>query len=239
MGVYKVSSSDLTNIPFIEHQARKGKPMILSVGAGDLTEMRSAVQAVRAVNDSPLALLHCVLEYPTPYEHANLSRIASITREFPDVIVGYSDHCKPDPSAEVVNTAYVLGARIVEKHFTLDKTLPGNDHYHAMDPSDARTILEGVCFVETLLGDSSLRHSESETAARANARRSLVAAADIPAGSVIDKGMLTFKRPGTGISPSLVGEVVGRVARVDIPADVLIDMTMLSDSRYLNGASDQ
>lgn len=87
MGVYKVSSSDLTNIPFIEHQARKGKPMILSVGAGDLTEMRSAVQAVRAVNDSPLALLHCVLEYPTPYEHANLSRIASITREFPDVIV--------------------------------------------------------------------------------------------------------------------------------------------------------
>ena len=127
----------------------------------------------------------------------------------------------------------------MEKHFTLDKTLPGNDHYHAMDPSDARTILEGVCFVETLLGDSSLRHSESETAARANARRSLVAAADIPAGSVIDKGMLTFKRPGTGISPSLVGEVVGRVARVDIPAYVLIDMTMLSDSRYLNGASDQ
>ena len=113
--------------------------------------MRSAVQAVRAVNDSPLALLHCVLEYPTPYEHANLSRIASITREFPDVIVGYSDHCKPDPSAEVVKTAYVLGARIVEKHFTLDKTLPGNDHYHAMDPSDARTILEACASLKHYL----------------------------------------------------------------------------------------
>lgn len=227
MDVYKVSSSDLTNLPFIEYQARKGKPMIVSVGAGDLQEMKMAVETVRAVNSQPLVLCHCVLEYPTPYEHANLRRILSLKEEFPDLVIGYSDHCKPDSSYDVIKTAYALGAHVVEKHFTLDKSLPGNDHYHAMDPLDARGIVEGVCRIEKLLGDSLLSFSETESAARLNARRSIVAAKDIPIGAQIELDMLAFKRPGTGISPSRINDVVGAYAAVDIPEDCILQEEML------------
>lgn len=222
MDVYKVSSSDLTNIPFIEYQAKKGKPMIVSVGAGDLDEIQAAVDAVRRYNDQPLVLCHCVLEYPTPFEHANLSRIASLRKAFPDLTIGYSDHCRPDADADVIKTAYVLGATVIEKHFTLDKTLKGNDHYHAMDPDDARRIIAGVAFVDDLLGSPELAHSETEKVARMNARRSIVSACDIPAGTLLTREMLTFKRPGTGISPTRVDEVIGSVAKVDIPEDSIV-----------------
>lgn len=228
MDVYKISSSDLTNLPFIEYQAAKGKPIIMSVGAGDLDEMRSAVETVRKVNKQPLVLCHCVLEYPTPYNHANLRRIASLKEEFPDVIIGYSDHCKPDECADVIKTAYTLGAHVVEKHFTLDKTLPGNDHYHAMDPNDARKIISGIEFVESLLGSSELGFSETEAAARLNARRSIVAATDIPAGTIIIREMLTFKRPGTGISPQKINAVVGKTAAVDISEDTILQESHFS-----------
>lgn len=227
MGVYKISSSDLTNIPFIEHQAAKGKPVIMSVGAGDAAEMHAAVDAVRRVSSAPLVLCHCVLEYPTPYAHANLRRIMDLQKEFPEEIVGYSDHCKPDECYDVIKTAYALGAHVVEKHFTLDKTLKGNDHYHAMDPEDARRIIEGAAHVEELLGKGGLAFSETEAAARRNARRSIVSAGDILAGTAITRDMLTFKRPGTGISPSEVDGVVGRVAKADIADDTILTWDML------------
>lgn len=227
MDVYKISSSDLTNLPFIEYQASKGKLMIMSVGAGDLEEMRLAVETVRKVNNQPLVLCHCVLEYPTPYEHANLRRIESLKQEFPDVIIGYSDHCKPDECCDVIKSAYILGAHVVEKHFTLDKTLPGNDHYHAMDPDDARRILSGTKFVESLLGSGSLAFSDTEAAARLNARRSIVAAIDISAGTKITREMLTFKRPGTGISPKNINLVLGKTALVDILEDSIIEKNLV------------
>lgn len=227
MDVYKVSSSDLTNLPFIEYQAQKGKPMIMSVGAGELDEMRAAVKVVKGVNSQPLMLCHCVLEYPTPYEHANLRRILSLKKEFPDLIIGYSDHCKPDSSYDVIKTAYVLGAHVVEKHFTLDKSLPGNDHYHAMDPDDARAIVEGINHVEKLMGNPALGFSETESAARLNARRSIVAAQDIPKGTRIKRDMLTFKRPGTGISPSRIDKVIGTHAALDISEDTVLKEEML------------
>lgn len=227
MNVYKISSSDLTNLPFIEYQAEKGKPIILSVGAGKLEEMQSAVRIIRRVNNQPLILCHCVLEYPTPYSHANLRRIASLSQAFPNEIIGYSDHCKPDDCADVIKTAYILGAHFVEKHFTLDKTIPGNDHYHAMDPSDVHRILDGINTVESLLGSSELVFSESETAARQNARRSIVAACKIPSGTVIEKEMLTFKRPGTGISPQETNNVIGKTAVVDIPDDTTLTREMI------------
>ena len=228
MEVYKVSSSDLTNLPFIEYQAKKNKLMIMSVGAGDLEEMRAAVETVRRVNERPLVLCHCVLEYPTPYSHANLRRIATLREEFPDLLIGYSDHCKPDDCADVIKSAYVLGAHVVEKHFTLDKTLPGNDHYHAMDPHDARKILSGVEFVKSLLGCGKLDYSDTEGAARLNARRSIVSDCRIPAGTVISREMLTFKRPGTGISPTELDFVVGQVATFDIPEDMILQREMFA-----------
>lgn len=227
MDVYKVSSSDLTNLPFIEHQASKGKPMIMSVGAADADEIERAYNAVREVNDLPLVLCHCVLEYPTPYEDANLRRICALAERFPDAILGYSDHCKPDAGHDVLKAAYALGARVIEKHYTLDKGLPGNDHYHAMDAEDIRGIIAGIGFVEEVMGDGALCHTESEVAARRNARRSLVSARAIRQGERFTPEMLTFKRPGVGISPADISRVVGAIAQCDIPEDSIITEEMV------------
>lgn len=229
MGIYKISSSDLTNLPFIEYQAAKNKPMIMSVGAGELSEMKDAVRVVRAVNSQPLVLCHCVLEYPTPYEDANLARIRTLKEEFPDLIIGYSDHCKPDASYDVIKTAYLLGATVIEKHFTLNKSLPGNDHYHAMDPDDVRGILASISFVDKLRGSSTLGFSETEQSARANARRSIVANCDIPAGMVITKDMLAFKRPGTGISPKDIDSILGKKAGRLIERDTILIKSDIED----------
>ena len=227
MEVYKISSSDLTNLPFLAHQAKKQKPILLSVGASDYPEIQRAVDTIRQYNHQMLVLLHCVLEYPTPYEHANLNKIVSLRQQFPHLVVGYSDHTRPDSCCDVIKTAYLLGARVVEKHFTLDKTLPGNDHYHAMDPQDARRILEGISFVQSLRGSYALSSLETESSARLNARRSLVAVGDIPKGTVLTREMLTFKRPGTGISPQYLEQVLGRRTARDIPDDTPLQEEML------------
>lgn len=227
MNVYKISSSDLSNLPFIEYQAKKGKPVMLSVGASNEDEIIRAVETIRSVNSLPLTLLHCVLEYPTPLQETNLLKIASLKHRFPDCIVGYSDHTKPTPDAIVTNAALFLGARVIEKHFTLDKTLRGNDHFHAMDPSDARNILNGFELADMLMGSGELVCLESEMTSRRNARRSLVSATAIPAGKVVAREMLCAKRPGTGISPQEIDRVVGRRATVDIPADTTLAWEML------------
>lgn len=229
MNVYKISSSDLSNIPFIEYQAKKGKPMLLSIGASDLSEIEQAVDTIRSVNDSELVLLHCVLEYPTPLEHANLKKIQTLKQQFPDCYVGYSDHTKPTPECDVAKVAYNMGAQLIEKHFTLDKTLTGNDHYHAMDPSDARAILAAIERMDMLGGSAELASLPSEAAARENARRSIVSACDIEAGDLVTRNMLTFKRPGTGIPPSEIGLVVGRTAACDIPEDTILQRKMFND----------
>lgn len=230
MAVYKISSSDLTNLPFIEHIAKKGKPVLLSVGAANLDEIERAVSVIRTYNDCELVLLHCVLEYPTPAAHANLAKIRSLREHFPDAYIGYSDHTKPDP--DVIKTAYLMGANLVEKHFTVDKTLIGNDHYHAMDPHDAVEILQSIAHVEEILGSSVLVALPSESPARENARRSIVARVSIPAGTVITMDMMSFKRPGTGISPARAAELVGRVSAVNIAEDTVLQETMLENGGH-------
>lgn len=227
MDVYKISSSDLTNLPFVEYQARKGKPVLLSIGASTEEEINRTLEVVRAYNDQPVVLLHCMLEYPTPYEHANLNRIVSLKEKYPDLIIGYSDHTKPDGYADVIKTAYTLGALVVEKHFSLDKALPGNDHYHGMDPSDAKRILTGVSFIDRIRGSYQIRFFESELTARQNARRSIVANRSIHRGEIITREMLTFKRPGTGISPADIESVVGRRAGQDIEEDTILQFELL------------
>lgn len=227
MQVYKISSSDLSNLPFIEYQAKKQKPILLSAGASELYEIEAAIDAIRRHNDREIVLMHCVLEYPTPYEHANLNKIASLQKQFPDLYIGYSDHTKPTQDCDVIKTAYNLGALCVEKHYTLDKTLKGNDHYHGMDPEDARRILEGIEKIDMLRGSGEIRCLDSELTARKNARRSIVSAVDIQAGTVITEDMLTFKRPGTGISPSDMGSVVGKTAVSDIAEDTILTEDLL------------
>lgn len=226
MNVYKISSSDLTNSPFVEHQAKKGKSILLSIGASDKDEIDRTLEVIKANNDQPVVLLHCVLEYPTPFEHANLNRIVKLKEEYPTLIIGYSDHTKPDFHLDVVKTAYNLGALVIEKHFTLDKTLPGNDHYHAMDPKDAKKIVEGVDFIRSIRGSYEIKFLETEKLSRLNARRSLVAKIDIKSGEIITKQMLTFKRPGTGISPSEIDKIIGKIAKKDIKEDTTLKHNM-------------
>jgi sialic acid synthase SpsE len=227
MNLYKISSSDLNNLPFVEYQSKKGKPILLSVGASNEEEIDTTVQVIRKYNDQPIVLLHCVLEYPTPYTHANLNKIVSLKKKYPDLIIGYSDHTKPDADVDVIKTAYNLGAVLVEKHFTLDKTLPGNDHYHAMTPEDAKKIIKGIEFIDEIRGTYEIKCLDTELAARHNARRSLVAVCDIKKGELITKEMLAFKRPGTGISPVEMDSIVGRVALMDIPEDTILQYEML------------
>ncbi|MBO8173591.1 MAG: N-acetylneuraminate synthase family protein [Bacillaceae bacterium] len=227
MSVYKISSSDLNNLPFVEYQAKKGKPILLSVGASNEGEIDRTIAVIRKHNNAPIVLFHCILEYPTPFEHANLNRIVTLREKYPDLIIGYSDHTKPDEGADVIKTAYNLGALVIEKHFTLDKNIPGNDHYHAMNPADAKKITKGIEFVNTLRGSYEIKCLDTELISRQNARRSLVAACDIKKGSIITRGMLTFKRPGTGISPSEIDNVIGKMANEDISEDTILQYGML------------
>ena len=227
MNVCKISSSDITNLPFIAYQAQKNKPIILSTGASDENEIDKAIFTIRKYNNRIIIVMHCVLEYPTPFEHANLNRILCLAKKYPNFVIGYSDHTKPDLHGDIIKTAYLFGAQVIEKHFTLDKTLPGNDHYHAMDPSDAAAIIEGISFIDKIRGTNSLSFLNSEVVARQNARRSLVAKVDIKSGQNITRDMLTFKRPGTGISPSEIEKVIGKVATVDIYEDTTITNAMI------------
>lgn len=227
MNIYKVSSSDLNNLPFVEYQAKKNKPIILSVGASSEDEIVRTVELIKKYNDKFLVLMHCVLEYPTPYEHANLNKIVSLSKKFPGLVIGYSDHTKPDEGFEVLKTAYNLGAVVIEKHFTLDKTLKGNDHYHAMDPNDVRGIIKAIDYADYIRGDGTLCCLVSEKTARENARRSLVASKDIPAGTVISGEMLTWKRPGTGIPVNCFNKTIGKKASVFIAQGMIITYEML------------
>ncbi len=228
MEVYKISSSDLSNLPFIEYQAKKNKPILLSVGASNLDEIECAIDTIRAVNEKEIVLLHCVLEYPTPLSDTNLLKILSLKRQFPELIIGYSDHTKPTPNCDVIKTAYNLGALCIEKHFTLDKTLKGNDHYHAMDPEDAKRILASIEEMDLIRGSGELKCLDTELTARKNARRSIVSAVDIAKDSVITEEMLTYKRPGTGISPTRMHELLGAKAVSDIPEDTILQEQMFT-----------
>jgi len=217
MDVYKISSSDITNKPFIEYLCGFNKPIILSTGASSLSEIAEAVSWVEQ-SGNPLALLHCVLNYPTPDKNASLGMMLDIKSKFPDKILGYSDHTLPK-DMKVCEMATMLGAVIIEKHFTHDKTLQGNDHYHAMDKEDLKTYLKNIERNFEILGGFKVEALDDEAPARANARRSLVAAKEIPVGKIVEESDLTFKRPAHGISPKFIDDVVGKVAIKDILED--------------------
>lgn len=227
MDIYKISSTDLTNIPFIKHIASKNKPILLSTGASTINEIKAAVNAIEEVSTVDIAIMHCVLSYPTEYEDANLLMIKDLAEHFPDYEIGYSDHTRPDPNMAVLTTAYNYGATILEKHFTIDKTLQGNDHYHAMDPDDVIRFKWNVNFLSKINGMKNKQPLICESSSRRQARRSIVAARDISKGEIISENDLTFKRPGTGIYPSEIDNVIGKTAKVDISEDVLIDFDML------------
>lgn len=227
MPAYKISSSDITNIPFIEYQCKFGKPVILSTGASYQWEVQQAVEAIEK-HGNKLCLMHCVLNYPTPDENANLGMIKGLIKDFPQVVPGYSDHTVPGNMDNLIYSC-LLGAVVIEKHFTHDKTLPGNDHYHAMDKDDLKIFWEKWEHATTVLGGYKLTALESEEPARQNARRSLVADKDIPKGKIIEASDLTWKRPAKGISPKEIKVVIGKAAAHDIEEDSIMKWNMLQD----------
>lgn len=220
MDVFKISSSDITNKPFIEHICNFGKPVILSTGASYLHEIEEAVYWVEE-KEVPLALLHCVLNYPTDNGNAHLGMIRGLKKKFPDLMIGYSDHTLPQ-EMKVLEAATLLGSVIIEKHFTHDKTLQGNDHYHAMDVKDLKKFNKKLDELLTLIGDEKVYALQSENKSRENARRSLVAKREIPKGKVIEYEDLTWKRPASGISPRLIDKVIDKVAVESIEEDEVL-----------------
>ncbi|AUN11672.1 acetylneuraminic acid synthetase [Clostridium botulinum] len=222
MAIYKISSSDLTNLPFIQHIAKKGKPVFISTGAATIGEIEDAINTILSTGNKEMCIMHCVLDYPTKYENANLNMIKHLKEVFPGYMLGYSDHTKPDKNMLVLTKAYEYGAKVIEKHFTLDKTLIGNDHYHAMDPSDLETFKHNLYMLDLIEGEYCKRPLECENSSRKQARRSLIAKQEIKKGEVVTKDMITFKRPGTGISPIDLDRILGRQAKVNIEEDTIL-----------------
>lgn len=224
---YKISSSDLSNLPFIRHIGAKGKPIVLSVGASYLSEVDEAVRALKDAGCEDITLLHCVLSYPTDPRNANLRIIETLKRDFPELKVGFSDHVAPDDTMMTLATAYLLGAEVIEKHFTLDKTLPGNDHYHAGDPEDFKKAIANFRWIDTVLGSGVKTVLECERIPRREARRSLVLTHSMKAGEVLKPKDLMPKRPGTGISPVYTDIVLGRRLIRDLEEDTILTWDMV------------
>ncbi len=219
---FKIASADITTTPLIEHVAQKGKPVLLSTGASTIEEIAAAVQVMRSVGNEQIVLMHCVLAYPTAYRDASLGMIRSLADTFPGCVIGYSDHTVPDARMLVLTAAYLLGATVLEKHFTLDRSLPGNDHYHAMDEGGLRMLIANLACIDTVTRGTEKAPLPAERTAITHARRSVVAARDIPKGTIVTRDAVAFKRPGTGISPRDVQIVLGKPAARDIREDDVI-----------------
>lgn len=224
---YKISSSDLSNLPFIRHIGAKGKPVYLSAGASYLSEVDGALRALKESGCRDIVLLHCVLSYPTAPWDANLRVIETLKRVFPETRIGYSDHVPPDGTMMTLAAAYLLGAEVIEKHFTLDKTLPGNDHYHAGDPEDFKRAIENFRWIDTVMGSGEKTVLGCETVSRREARRSLVLTRSVKAGERIEAEDLMPKRPGTGIPPEYAEIVIGRKASKDLEEDTVLTWDMI------------
>lgn len=225
--IFKISSSDLSNLPFIRYIAQKGKPVYLSVGASYISEIEEALRVLEEEHCPEICLLHCVLAYPCKNEDANLNFICSLKRVFPNVKIGYSDHTLPDDTMTILSTAYLLGAEVIEKHFTLDKTLPGNDHYHAGNPLDFEKAINNFKLINLVRGSYDKTVLPCELVPRREARRSLVIARDIKKGERIQGQDLISKRPGTGISPKYADIVIGRCATQDLAEDTVLTWDMI------------
>lgn len=220
---YKIASADITNHPLLREIAQRGKPILLSTGASTIGEIDDAVRVIEDEAENPdLCLLHCILQYPTDPENANLGMIEHLASVYPEYTVGYSDHVPPDEGMVTLLNSTFHGAQVIEKHFTLNKSLDGNDHYHAMDPDDVRTFRENTKHVSVTSGVMKKRPIDVEADSRVHARRSLVAARDINKSEVLSQQDIAIKRPGTGIPPSMFNKVTGRAVSRDIRADTIL-----------------
>ena len=218
----KVPSGELTNLPYLRYLTRQGKHVLLSTGMANLGEIEAAINVVEQAGTprEKITVLHCTTEYPTPMEDVNLRAMVNIGKAF-GVSVGYSDHT---PGVEIPIAAVALGATVIEKHFTLDRNLPGPDHRASLEPDELKVMVQAIRNIEKALGDGIKRPSPSELKNKPIARKSLVATRSIKAGEVFSEENLMAKRPGTGISPMQWDEVIGRTSPRDFSEDELIEL---------------
>ena len=220
----KIPSGEITNLPYLATLARFGIPLIVSTGMSTLAEVGKAIETIKQSGDPPVVLLHCLSNYPADPAETNLRAMVSLGSAF-DVPVGYSDHTE---GTDVAVAAVALGACIIEKHLTLDRTLPGPDHLASLEPQEFGRMVKSIRIVERALGDGIKRPQPSEMNTRAIARKSVVAARDLAAGNVLRREDLAVRRPGTGLAPDLIPTLVGRTLRVAIPAGTILGLEMLA-----------
>lgn len=220
MPFWKIPSGEITNLPYLLEIARTKKPVVMSTGMCEMEEIQAALDVLRENGTPKITLLHCNTEYPTPFGDANLRAMASIRERF-GVEVGYSDHTL---GIEASIAAAALGASIIEKHFTLDKTMEGPDHQASLEPSELKALVAGIRHVEAALGDGVKRPSPSERKNIEIARKSIVARQAIRRGEPLTEENLAVKRPGSGVSPMQWFEVLGTHAVRDFQADELIEL---------------
>jgi len=214
--IFKFGSMDITHLPLLEHVAKKDKPIMLSTGMSTIDEVKEAVEVITRHTDK-LMLLHCVSAYPAKAEDANMRSMLQLKQfGFP---IGFSDHT-PDVLTDTV--AVALGANIIEKHFTVDKKLPGVDHHLSLNPKEMKRMVDEIRLTEKMLGSQEKIITESEKETRMMARRSVIARVDIPQGTKITNEMLIIKRPGTGLHPRELHNIIGKKAKKHIKEDELI-----------------
>lgn len=220
---WKIPSGEITNLPYLRTIGRRKQPVILSTGMATLGEIEAALDVLEQAGTRRelISVLHCTTEYPAPPEEVNLLAMQSIAKAF-GVAVGYSDHTE---GIAVAIAAVALGAQVIEKHLTLDRSLPGPDHCASLEPDQFATMVLGIRTIERALGDGIKRPTESERRNQTPVRKSLVAARDIRVGELFTEDNLTAKRPGSGISPMQLESLIGRMAARDYARDELIEWT--------------
>ncbi|MFH1559065.1 MAG: N-acetylneuraminate synthase [Patescibacteria group bacterium] len=212
IGMYKIPSGEITNLPFLKHVARKGKPIIMSTGMADLAEVKEALRVIYAAGNRKVTVLHCTTEYPAPFREVNLMAMITMRKSL-KVPVGYSDHT---PGIEVSIAAAALGACVIEKHFTLNKKMEGPDHRASLEPHELEAMVRSIRNIEKALGDGIKRPSQGEKKVALVARKSVVAVRDLKKGAEIREEDIGIKRPGDGIAPKYFKKVIGKRAKRNI-----------------------
>ena len=220
---FKIASGQLVEHAFLEYIAKLGKPMIISTGMGNLAEAYEAVEVIHNAGNKKVIVLQCTTNYPSNIEDSNIKAMVSMQQAL-NVLVGYSDHV---PSNYACYAAISLGAIVIEKHFTLDKDMPGPDHSSSLNPTEFKELVHGIRAVESALGSPVKRPTATEIKNTKGMRRSIVLAAALPKGTILRKEHLTFKRPATGIAPKLLSSIIGRKLSVDILADTILQQEHL------------
>ena len=233
MPAYKLASGDLTNTPLLRHVARIGKPVIFSTGGGTMDDVRRAHDTLASENDQ-IAVLQCTAGYPAEWNELDLGVIGTYREEFPDTVVGFSSH---DNGIAMAVAAYVLGSRIVEKHFTLNRALKGTDHVFSLEPPGLRKLVRDLRRTKVALGDGTKNVHASEVAPATKMGKKLVAARDLPAGHVLEDGDLAFKSPGDGLPPYELERVLGATLRRPVLEDETLTFELLEEPLPVAGVA--